>query len=82
MHEGEWRIQTSTLSLQQVPVRGVIVGDPNWRPDVRCDGMNPETGEYDPMYDEERLTPVAFGVERWWWNGTRLIQLQPWPERG
>jgi hypothetical protein len=57
------------------------VGDPNWRPDVRHDGMNPETGEHDPIYDDERLTPGAVGVE-WWWNGIGLIQLQPWPERG
>lgn len=42
----------------------------------------PRDGRTRPKYDEERLCPVAFGVERWRWNGTRLIQLQPWPERG
>lgn len=71
LEEREWRIvraptpnTTPAISLNELELFGLIVGDPMWVP-IRTGWMQSVTGQ---LTWGNWFPPVIRGLQRWWWN--------------
>ncbi|WP_410663455.1 hypothetical protein [Amycolatopsis sp. lyj-84] len=92
LHEREWRVPTSALQLQRGPLIGLLVGDPNWRPETRRiprelwfdgDGNHVAPGDHEgqpALVGFDELPWLWENLPRRWWNPA-TGSVEPTPDR-